>query len=76
MSLKVKFMHECLAHQVVLTPSMKELKLNSEEVKHGNFLRFILFAVKRKNVAGVLFADWRFSAYGIKLFRSSSLPFR
>ena len=54
MSLKVKFMHECLAHQVVLTPSMKELKLNREEVKHGNFLRFILFAVKRKNVAGVL----------------------
>ena len=34
MSLKVKFMHECSAHQVVLTPSMKELKLNSEEVKH------------------------------------------
>ena len=54
MSLKVKFMHECSAHQVVLTPSMKELKLNSEEVKHDNFLRFILFAVKRKNVAGVL----------------------
>ena len=76
MSLKVKFMHECSAHQVVLTPSMKELKLNSEEVKHGNFLRFILFAVKRKNVAGVLFVDWRFSAYGIKLFRSSSLTFR
>ena len=47
-------MHECLAHQVVLTPSMKELKLNSEEVKHGNFLRFVLFAAKRKNVAGVL----------------------
>ena len=68
MSLKVKFMHECLAHQVVLTPSMKELKLNSEEVKHGNFLRFILFAVKRKNVAGVLFVDWRFSAYGTNFF--------
>ena len=50
MSLKVKFMHECLAHQVVLTPSMKELKLNSEEVKHGNFVRFILFAVKRKKM--------------------------
>ena len=42
---------------------MKELKLNNEEVKHGNFVRFILFAVKRKNVAGVLFADWRLSAY-------------
>ena len=41
-------MHECSAHQVVLTPSMKELKLNSEEVKHGNFVRFILFAVARK----------------------------
>ena len=68
MSLKVKFMHECLAHQVVLTPSMKELKLNSEEVKHGNFVRFILFAVKRKNVAGVLFVDWRFSAYGTNFF--------
>ena len=47
---------------------MKELKLNSEEVKHGNFLRFILFAVKRKNVAGVLFVDWRFSAYGTNFF--------
>lgn len=68
MSLKVKLMHECSAHQVVLTPSMKELKLNSEEVKHGNFLRFILFAVKRKNVAGVLFVDWRFSAYGTNFF--------
>ena len=68
MSLKVKFMHECLAHQVVLTPSMKELKLNSEEVKHGNFVCFILFAVKRKNVAGVLFADRRFSAYGTNFF--------
>ena len=68
MSLKVKFMHECLVHQVVLTPSMKELKLNSEEVKHGNFHRFILFAVKRKNVAGVLFVDWRFSAYGTNFF--------
>ena len=68
MSLKVKFMHECLVHQVVLNPSMKELKLNSEEVKHGNFLRFILFAVKRKNVAGVLFVDWRFSAYGTNFF--------
>ena len=68
MSLKVKFMHECLAHQVVLTPSMKELKLNSEEVKHGNFVRFIQFVVKCKNVAGVLFADMRFSAYGTNFF--------